>query len=201
MHHASYPVFVHRPAALDWASSRPRLAATPLPFSLPSALRKPGHRTFTYEVTRHARRTRPRSAAAGGARLRRVVMRGVEAPLREHQIGHPTKPPNNCVSDGEIRSGNYGCGDVKPQHYGSKLKRKVAHHPFPVLINRSTTNGEESPQSGIQPTDCKCGKAKLGGRTAKSELGYVKSGKTTDENTHAQVHAPHPPGELNSSAS
>ena len=38
MHHASYPVFVHRPAALDWASFRPRLAATPLPFSLPSAL-------------------------------------------------------------------------------------------------------------------------------------------------------------------
>ena len=38
MHHASYPVFVHRPAVLDWASFRPRLAATPLPFSLPSAL-------------------------------------------------------------------------------------------------------------------------------------------------------------------
>ena len=29
--------FVHRPAALDWASFRPRLAATPLPFSLPTA--------------------------------------------------------------------------------------------------------------------------------------------------------------------
>lgn len=44
-------------------TDRPRLAATLLPFSLPSAgaairLRKPGHRTFTYEVTRHARRTR-----------------------------------------------------------------------------------------------------------------------------------------------
>ena len=38
MHHASYPVFVHRPAALDWASFRPRLTTTPLPFSLPSAL-------------------------------------------------------------------------------------------------------------------------------------------------------------------
>ena len=58
MHHAYYPVFVHRPAASDWASSRPRLATTPLPFSLPSALRKPGHRTCTYKVTRHARRTR-----------------------------------------------------------------------------------------------------------------------------------------------
>jgi hypothetical protein len=58
MHHASYPVFVHRPAVSDWASFRPRLATTPLPFSLPSALRKPGHRTSTYEVTRHARRTR-----------------------------------------------------------------------------------------------------------------------------------------------
>jgi len=67
MHHASYPVFVHRPAGSDWASSRPRLATTPLPFSLPSALRKPGHRTFTYEVTRHARRTRSASAAARSA--------------------------------------------------------------------------------------------------------------------------------------
>jgi len=36
-----------------------RLATTPLPFSLPSALRKPGHRTFTYKVTCHARHTRP----------------------------------------------------------------------------------------------------------------------------------------------
>src|SRR5512139_661107 len=66
MHHASYPVFVHRPAVSDWASFRPRLTTTPLPFSLPSALRKPGHRTFTYKVTRHARRTRsaqPRKAA------------------------------------------------------------------------------------------------------------------------------------------
>ena len=59
MHHASYPVFVHRPAVLDWASFRPRLTTTPLPFSLPSALRKPGHRTCTYEVTCHARHTRP----------------------------------------------------------------------------------------------------------------------------------------------
>jgi hypothetical protein len=57
------PVFVHRPAVSDWASSRPRLATTPLPFSLPSALRKPGHRTSTYEVTRHARRTRLKSSA------------------------------------------------------------------------------------------------------------------------------------------
>ena len=69
MHHASYPVFVHRPAALDWASSRPRLATTPLPFSLPPALRKPGHRTCTYEVTRHARRTRQGNEARyGGTR-------------------------------------------------------------------------------------------------------------------------------------
>ena len=61
--YAYYPVFVHRPAASDWVSFIPRLATTPLPFSLPSALRKPGHRTFTYEVTRHARRTRSSSAA------------------------------------------------------------------------------------------------------------------------------------------
>jgi hypothetical protein len=33
--HTSYPVFVHRPAVLDWASSRPYIAVTPLPFSLP----------------------------------------------------------------------------------------------------------------------------------------------------------------------
>jgi hypothetical protein len=73
MHHASYPVFVHRPAALDWASSRPRLATTPLPFSLPSALRKPGHRTSTYEVTRHARRTRGASPALRGFIAQRPV--------------------------------------------------------------------------------------------------------------------------------
>ena len=62
---------VHRPAVSDWTSFRPRLAATPLPFSLPSALRKPGHRTFTYEVTCHARHTRP---ASGARRLRRVAL-------------------------------------------------------------------------------------------------------------------------------
>ena len=70
MHHASYPVFVHRPAASDWASFRPRLATMPLPFSLPSALRKPGHRTCTYEVTRHARRTRLAKGRAEGASQR-----------------------------------------------------------------------------------------------------------------------------------
>jgi hypothetical protein len=48
----------------------PRLTTTPLPFSLPSALRKPGHRTFTYEVTRHARRTR---RVTGAARLYRAA--------------------------------------------------------------------------------------------------------------------------------
>ena len=58
VHHASYPVFVHRPAISDWTSFRLRLATTPLPFSLPSALCKPGHRTRTYEVTRHARHSR-----------------------------------------------------------------------------------------------------------------------------------------------
>ena len=31
-HHASYPVFAHRPAALGSASSGPHLAVTPLPF-------------------------------------------------------------------------------------------------------------------------------------------------------------------------
>jgi len=77
MHHASYPVFVHRPAVSDWTSSRPRLATTPLPFSLPSALRKPGHRTFTYEVTRHARRTRLRSGALRGLIAQRPLHRRV----------------------------------------------------------------------------------------------------------------------------
>ena len=75
MHHASYPVFVHRPAASDWASSRPRLATTPLPFSLPSALRIPGHRTLTCEVTRHARRTRGvQGRAAFGASLSNAML-------------------------------------------------------------------------------------------------------------------------------
>lgn len=32
MHHASYPVFVHRPVASGSASFRPHLAVTPLPF-------------------------------------------------------------------------------------------------------------------------------------------------------------------------
>ena len=41
------PRSVHRPAVSDWTSFRPRLATTPLPFSLPSALRKPGSRTCT----------------------------------------------------------------------------------------------------------------------------------------------------------
>ncbi len=82
MHHASYPVFVHRPAASDWASFRPRLTTTPLPFSLPSALRKPGHRSSTYEVTRHARRTRSRSGALRGfiAQVRCIAGLGVGSP-------------------------------------------------------------------------------------------------------------------------
>jgi hypothetical protein len=33
LRHTSYPVPVRRPAALDWTSSRPQLAMTPLPFS------------------------------------------------------------------------------------------------------------------------------------------------------------------------
>ena len=33
VYHTSYPVPVRRPALLDWASSRPSLAAAPLPFS------------------------------------------------------------------------------------------------------------------------------------------------------------------------
>jgi len=32
-YHTSYPVPVRRPALLDWASSRPHLTMTPLPFS------------------------------------------------------------------------------------------------------------------------------------------------------------------------
>jgi len=64
VYHTSYPVSVRRPASLDWASSRPRLATTPLPFSLPSAPRTPGPGTSTPEVVRHARRTRQVSPAA-----------------------------------------------------------------------------------------------------------------------------------------
>ena len=67
-----------RPAASDWTSFRHRLATTPLPFSLPSALRKPGHRTFTDEVTCHARHTRhahrrAASSASGAAKVRRRI--------------------------------------------------------------------------------------------------------------------------------
>ena len=88
MHHASYPVLVHRPAALDWASSSPRLTTTHLPSSLPSALRsgvrrtagaaRPGHRTRTYEVTRHARRTRLSSPAGDRRRSRLANVRWSE---------------------------------------------------------------------------------------------------------------------------
>jgi len=90
VHHASYPFVIHpprglpsgrRPAVSDWASFRPRLTTTPLPFSLPSALRKPGNRTCTYEVTRHARRTRAanrrapvsRAPMLGGVTLSRLT--------------------------------------------------------------------------------------------------------------------------------
>ena len=43
---------------LRWASFRPRLAATPLPFRLPSASPIPGAGTFTPQATCHARHTR-----------------------------------------------------------------------------------------------------------------------------------------------
>ncbi len=59
--------FCSSPRISDWTSFRPRLATTPLPFSLPSALRKPGHRTRTYELTRHTRRTRETKGRAEGA--------------------------------------------------------------------------------------------------------------------------------------
>ena len=49
---------IRRPALLDWASFRPHLAMTPLPFSWPSAPRKPGTRTFTSLALCHARHTR-----------------------------------------------------------------------------------------------------------------------------------------------
>ncbi|MDS4071207.1 MAG: hypothetical protein RKO24_16460 [Candidatus Competibacter sp.] len=80
MHHAYHPIFVRRPTASVWAFSRRCLATTPLLFSLPSTPRKPGHRTFTYEVTRHARRTRRRPRLAdfagwGRAKLARYGRR------------------------------------------------------------------------------------------------------------------------------
>ena len=99
MHHASYPVLVHRPAVLDWASrplaelaafrrarAKQFALATP-PFTLQTPLRgdapgsgpgqalalllafgsaQPGHRSFTDEVTRHARRTRSSSGGFAG---------------------------------------------------------------------------------------------------------------------------------------
>jgi len=55
---------IRRPALLDWASTRPHLAVTPLPFSLPSAPLIPGVRTSTSQALCHARHTRLKSAVA-----------------------------------------------------------------------------------------------------------------------------------------
>jgi hypothetical protein len=49
---------IRRPACLDWASFRPHLTMTPLPFSLPSAPLIPGVKTFTSQALCHARHTR-----------------------------------------------------------------------------------------------------------------------------------------------
>ena len=57
-YHTSYPVPVRRPALSDWASFRPRLTTTPLPFSWPSAPLIPGVGTRTPLVLCHARHTR-----------------------------------------------------------------------------------------------------------------------------------------------
>ncbi len=43
---------------MGWTSFRPHLSMTPLPFSWPSALPKPGTRTYTLVILRHARHTR-----------------------------------------------------------------------------------------------------------------------------------------------
>jgi hypothetical protein len=78
---------VRRPARVDGASFRPRLATTPLPSSSPSAPRTPGTRTFTSLVLCHARHTRPASAAAHSA-VRCMLLILIEAPsLTYHVVG------------------------------------------------------------------------------------------------------------------
>jgi hypothetical protein len=62
--HPSSPVPVRRPARVDAAAFRPRLATTPLPCSSPSASRTPGTRTFPSLVLCHARHTRPKLSGA-----------------------------------------------------------------------------------------------------------------------------------------
>jgi hypothetical protein len=73
VYHTSHLVPVRRPACLDWASSRPHLTMTPLPFSLPSAPLIPGVRTFTSQALCHARHTRCTSGAAICRRLHGLV--------------------------------------------------------------------------------------------------------------------------------
>ena len=57
MHHASYPVFVHRPAVRIGLPSDPASRRRPCP-SPCLRLRIPGRRTYTDEVTHHVRLTR-----------------------------------------------------------------------------------------------------------------------------------------------
>jgi len=91
--HTSYPVPVRRPTLLDWASFRPHLTMTPLPFSLPLAPRKPGTRALTSLVLCHARHThqlqrhatmRPRSSQIAPRRFHRVVACPLEALVRHY---------------------------------------------------------------------------------------------------------------------
>jgi hypothetical protein len=72
-YHTSSPVPVRRPARVDGASFRPRLAATPWPCSSPSAPRTPGTRTFTALVLCHARHTRGAEPRALARRLQPLV--------------------------------------------------------------------------------------------------------------------------------
>jgi len=74
VYHTSYLVSVRRPACLDWASFRPHLTMTPLPFSLPSAPLIPGVRTSTSQALCHARHTRLKSAVAVSHPLDFLVM-------------------------------------------------------------------------------------------------------------------------------
>ena len=149
MHHASYPVFVHRPAVLDWASFRPRLATTPLPFSLPSALRKPGHRTFTDEVTCHARHTRLSSAVCNGGTPLHVGCSDLGSILDEFQpeslrqnlrtrserFGKPHR--GKVSSSVEARSRRIAAGGTKQHSFGSTLPC-----PFDSGGEQHTTNAK-----------------------------------------------------------
>jgi len=88
------PCGIPRPTPSDWASSRPHLATTPLPFSYPSVPSQgkltPGPRTSTPEVVRQGRRDQ---------HWRKVVVLRWDAT-------HPSNPGGTC--SGSVRPDESG---------------------------------------------------------------------------------------------